>query len=831
MSAVEKQFQNALKAMNGGKSLEAQQLFKNILSTQPNNVAALNLLTIVLMSMERHAEAETFISKAVALNDRSDVSYYNYGLISKKLGKLQQALQQFSLALRINSKVPETWNNRGTVFNDLKQHKNAISDFDQALLLAPDYSDALCNKGKSLSELKRYDEAFAAYDRALALTPGLAEAWLGRGKAYNYLKRYDEALVAFDKALELKPDLAEAWLGRGNILHDFKRHDEAFAAFDQAQAFKPDLAEAWLGRGNLLYGLKHHCEAIAAYDKALAIKPDLAEAWLGRGNIFHQLKRFGEAFAAHDKALASKPDLAEAWLGRGSVLFEFKRYDEALAAYDKAVAFSVDLAEAWLGRGNALYDLKRYGEAFAAFDEALVLKPDLRNAEGVRLDSKMQLCDWTSLDAECAKLIASVKDGKPVASPFFLLGVSSSPEDQLRCAKLWVKEDYPSSQNTMWRGGRYRHDRIRVAYLSADFREHPVSFLIAGMLECHDKSRFEVTAISFGADDHSAILQRLKASVEHFIDAGTLSDEQIVDLARSTEVDILVDLMGFTADSRTGILAGRAAPIQVNYLGYAGTMGAEFMDYILADRLVIPERRREYYSEKVVHLPNSFMASDSRRKKSEHPPGRLECNLPETGFVFCSFNNGFKIRPGIFDIWMRLLRQVDNSVLWLSNTNEIAIRNLRREAENRGVDPGRLVFAKRVPLIEDHLARYELADLFLDTLPYNAHATASDALWAGLPVLTCPGDSFASSVAASLLNAIGLPELVAATLESYERMAIDFAMHPEKLAAVKRKLAENRLTTPLFDTKLFTRHIEAAYTAMYERHQAGLAPDAIVVPN
>jgi len=829
MSNVEKQFQGAIKAMNGGEPREAERLFKNILRTQPTNVAALNLLTVVLMSMERHAEAETFISKAVQLNVRSDVSYYNYGLISKKLGKSRQALEQFSIALGINSKVPETWNNRGTTFNDLEQHENAISDFDRALSLAPDYSEAFYNKGKSLSELKRYDEAFAAYDKALALKPDLAEAWLGRGKTFNHLKRYDEAFAAFDKALALKPVLAEAWLGRGNVLYDRKRRDEAFAAFDQALALKPDLAEAWLGRGNLLYDLKSHGEAFAAYGKALAIKPDQAEAWVGHGNIFHHLKRLGEAFAAYDKALASTPDLAEAWLGRGSVLYELKRYDEALAAFEKAVASKSDLAEAWFGRGSALFDLKRYSEAFAAFDAALALKPDLRGAEGTRLHSKMQLCDWTSFDAECANLMTSVRDGRPVAAPFVLFALSSSPDDQLQCARLWVKEDYSSSKPMIWQGERYGHDRIRIAYLSADFREHPVSFLITGMLECHDTSRFEVTAISLGPDDNSEIRQRLKA-LEHFIDAGALNDEQIVDLARSMEVDILVDLMGFTTDSRTGILAQRAAPIQVNYLGYAGTMGAPFMDYILADRFVIPEEQRGCYSEKVVYLPNSFMANDSRRKKSEHAPRRLECNLPETGFVFCSFNNSFKIQPKIFDIWMRVLRQIDDSVLWLSSTNEIAIHNLRREAKDRGVDPSRLVFAERVPLNEDHLARHELADLFLDTLPYNAHTSASDALWAGLPVLTCQGDTFAGNVAASLLTALDLPELVAATPEVYERMAIDLATHPEKLTVIKRKLAENRLTAPLFDTQLFTRHIEAAYTAMYQRHQAGLAPDAIVVP-
>jgi predicted O-linked N-acetylglucosamine transferase (SPINDLY family) len=351
------------------------------------------------------------------------------------------------------------------------------------------------------------------------------------------------------------------------------------------------------------------------------------------------------------------------------------------------------------------------------------------------------------------------------------------------------------------------------------------------MLECHDKSRFDVSAISLGPDDNSKMRQRLKAAVPRFIDARTFGDEHIANLVRSLEVDILVDLMGFTKDARTEIFAGRPAPVQVNYLGYPGTMGASYVDYIIADRTAIPEEKRGCYLEKVVYLPDSFMGNDTARKISERLPRRSECNLPEAGFVFCSFNNSYKIIPQIFDIWMRILRQVDNSVLWLSKKNETAIRNLRREAQNRGVDPSRLVFAQRLPLNEDHLARHRLADLFLDTFPYNAHTTASDALWAGLPVLTCLGETFAGRVAASLLNAIGLPELITTTPETYEQMAVELATHPERLAVIKHKLAENRLTAPLFDTKLFTKHIEAAYTAMHERDQAGLAPDHIVVLN
>jgi predicted O-linked N-acetylglucosamine transferase (SPINDLY family) len=442
----------------------------------------------------------------------------------------------------------------------------------------------------------------------------------------------------------------------------------------------------------------------------------------------------------------------------------------------------------------------------------------------------MRLCDWSNFDTECDHLIASVKDGKSSAPPFTFLATSSSPEDQLQCAKLWVAEKCPPSRKPAFRGERYTHDRIRIAYVSADFREHPVSHLTAGMFECHDKSRFDVTAISLGPNDNSEMLQRLKASFEHFIDANTYSDDQLADLVTSSEVDILVDLMGFTLGSRTGVFARRVAPIQLNYLGYLGTMGAGYMDYIIADRVVIPETQYDFYAEKIVYLPNSFQPTDRQRPISDKKFTRAEVGLPQDGFVFCCFNTNYKITPDVYDIWMRILKQVPGSVLWLVAEGPTVERNLRNEAAARGVSGERLIFAQRMPLAE-HQARLQLAGLFLDTLPYNAGATATDMLWSGLPVLTRIGDTFVGRMAASLLNAIHVPELIATTPEAYEQMAIDLATHPEKLAAIKNKLAENRLTTPLFDTELFTKHIEAAYSAMHERYQAELSPDHIVIPN
>jgi len=794
MAKPEVLYRNAVNSLNDNKLGDAEKLFRKLLTSQPGHIGALNLLTIVLMRLERYGEAEKFIRIALKINQGSDVSFYNYGIILLKLGRSQEAIEQFNRALGLNSNVCETWNNRGAAFNDTKQYQAAISDFDRAIALNNGYVDAYANKGKSLSELKRYDEAFVALDKALALKPDLENAWLGRGNILSELKRYDDALAAFNKALTLKPDLENAWLGRGNIFGELKRYDDAFAA----------------------------------YDKALALKPDLENAWLGRGNIFYELKRYDDAFAAYDKALALKPDLANAWLGRGNIFSELKHYDNAFAAYDKALALKPDLANAWLGRGNVLEALKRYEDAFAAYDKALALKPNLAGVEGARLHAKMHLCDWNNFDADCMHLISTVRNGDVNTEPFKFLAIPSSSEDQLKCASLWIANKLPDSGHPIWRE-IYDHRRIRIAYLSADFHQHATSYLIAGLFEQHDESCFEVTAISLASNDNSSIRERLQASFERFINAEAQSDEQIANLIKTLEIDILVDLNGFTKDSRTNVLARRSAPIQVSYLGYPGTMSAKYIDYIIADRIVIPEKHSEFYSEKVVRLPNSYQVNDDKRSISERHFTRADVGLPPKGFVFCCFNNNYKVVPPTFDCWMRILKQVEGSVLWLLEDNAKAASNLRKEAVLRGVEAERLIFAKRMPL-PDHLARHRLASLFLDTLPYNAHTTASDALWAGLPVLTCLGETFAGRVAASLLHAIHLPELVTTTLETYEQLAVDLAAHPESLAMIKTKLTQNRLTTPLFDTKLFTRHLEAAYTAMHARHQAGLAPDQIAVP-
>jgi len=700
--------------------------------------------------------------------------------------------------------------------------------FVETLNLAPRSVPTLNNLAIAQYEQGKTDHAALTAQKVLEIDQNNIDAYLTLSTCQKDQQHYDEALKTCQKIISIDPTIVEAHCNLGSCLSKTQKHNEAIASFDRALSLRPDSLEAWLGRGNVFTELKRYNDAFAAYDKALALNGDLAGAWLGRGNVFTELKRYNDAFAAYNKALALKPDLAETWLGRGNIFTELKRYNDAFTAYDKALALKPDLAEAWLGRGNVFIELKQYREAFAAYDKALALKPDLTELEGERLHCKMHLCDWSNFTTDCQHLISSIRNNKINMNPFAFIAISSSREDQLKCAKLWINEKYPTVSKPIWDGDIYRHDKIRIGYVSADFQQHATSDLIAGLFECHDKAKFKTVAISIGPDDGSKTRARLTKAFDSFWDVRLLSDDEIARRIRQNEIDILVDLKGFTRDARTGIFAHRPAPIQVNYLGYPGTMGGNYIDYIIADQTLIPLLHQQDYSEKIVYLPNSYQVNDRKRAISEKAFSREELGLPHDGFVFCCFNNSYKISPEVFDCWMGIIKNVKGSVLWLLEISEPATCNLRMEAKARGIDPDRLVFAKKLPA-PDHLARHRLADLSLDTLPYNAHTTASDALWAGLPVLTQIGETFAGRVAASLLNAISLHELVATTARQYEEIAIELAINPEKLAAIKTKLANNRLSTPLFDTQLFTRHIENAYEAMYERHRMRMPPDHIYV--
>jgi predicted O-linked N-acetylglucosamine transferase (SPINDLY family) len=441
----------------------------------------------------------------------------------------------------------------------------------------------------------------------------------------------------------------------------------------------------------------------------------------------------------------------------------------------------------------------------------------------------LHCCDWRDFQANSAELIKAIEADKDVVLPFDCLAIPSSLDVRLKCSQAWVRRNFASNNHALWYGRGYEHDKVRLGYVSADFRRHPTAFLSAGIFEGHDRSRFDVVGLAIGPNDGSAMRARLEGAFDKFIDCAALTDDAIADRVKAEEIDILVDLNGFTIHARTEIFARRSAPVQVNYLGFPGSMGADFMDYIIADAVLIPPTHQHAYSEKVAYLPHCYQPNDRECHIAERQFTREECALPDQGFVFCCFNNNFKIMPETFDSWMRILARAEGSILWLLKDNQASAENLKRHAADRGIDPSRLIFAERMEL-SDHLARHRLADLFLDTLPYNAHTTASDALWAGLPILTLIGETFASRVAASLLTAVELPELIADSVEQFESVAIELAAVPSKLAAIRDKLARNRLVTPLFDTKRYIGNLEAAFQAMHRRFRDGLRPEHIHLP-
>jgi predicted O-linked N-acetylglucosamine transferase (SPINDLY family) len=437
-----------------------------------------------------------------------------------------------------------------------------------------------------------------------------------------------------------------------------------------------------------------------------------------------------------------------------------------------------------------------------------------------QLYSRMMICDWDAFESALSEIVDKTKQGNAAFSPFPLLPLTDSPDLQLRAAETYAADKYPVQSGLGPIPERTPHERIRIGYYSADYRNHATTYLIAELFEAHDKEKFELIGFSYGPDQKDEMRERVVAAFDRFIDIRDMSDIEVAELSRELEIDIAVDLKGYTEDARSGIFSYRAAPVQVSYLGYPGTMGASYIDYIIADSTVITAESQPYFSESVVYLPGSYQVNDSKRKISERLFTREELGLPDDGFVFCCFNKNYKITPRTFDSWMRILGEVNNSVLWLFEKNDAASANLRKQAERQGIDPGRLIFVTFLPL-DEHLARHRAADLFIDTFPYNAHTTASDALWSGLPVLTCAGESFASRVGASLLNAIEMPELITSTHEEYEALAVELASNPDKLAQVRNKLQDNRMTTPLFDAQLFTQNLEKAYRAMYQKYQTG----------
>lgn len=821
-------FNQAIVHFNNSAFVAAENLCEEVLTANQNNSDALNLLGLIAYRTNRLDRALDLYRKAIKINPLMAAYYSNLALVYQHLGQPEKALDHFNKAIALKSDFADAFCYRGNLLLELRQYDLAISSFQKAIALNSNYADAFYGLGLTQQALNKTTEAIESYKKVVAINPLHWSAHFNIGSIYQSLDYSELALESFNKAVAANSDNPAAFNNIGVILMRMGQFDEALKHLDKALFLNQYYAESYFNKA-LVFEKKNSPEqALMMYDKALFQKPDYLDAYFNKANVLNRLARTEESLACYDILLRLKPNFAEAHFARGNVLNGLNRFDEACSAYDKALLFEPNYAEAYHNRGFTLFTSRKFKQAIADYERALALKPDYEYLLGMYLNAKMMLCDWQSLSENLERLENNILFNKKATVPFALLALCDRPDLHKHAASVYAETKYPEVKSSVRFGVPRPDGKVRVGYYSADFHAHATAFLMAELFEEHDKDKFEIYGFSYGPDSKDSMRQRLVSAFDEFYDVRDKTDEYVANLSRDLGIDIAIDLKGYTQNARTGIFAHKCAPIQVNYLGYPGTMAASYFDYVIADKIVIPPQNQSDYTEKVVYLPCSYQVNDSKRKISRKTFTKEEQGLPESGFVFCSFNNNFKILPATFDLWMQILKEVEGSVLWLLEDNPTAADNLRKEALARGVDSSRLVFAKRVPL-DEHLARHELADLFLDTLPYNAHTTASDALWAGLPVLTQAGKSFASRVAASLVTYVGMPEMIVNSDAEYTETAIQLARNPAQLKKLKAKLAKNKKSSSLFNGESFARHIESAYSAMHASRLAGLLPDVIEV--
>jgi protein O-GlcNAc transferase len=811
-----------------GRIAEAEAVYRSVLARDPRQFEALHLLGLIRYQQGRAGEAHELLSQAIKLRPRSPQALSVLMAVLLALGRLEEALATCDQLIALDTRDLDALYNRAVFLSRLRRFDDALLAFDKVLARDGGSVDALFERGNVLAALSRFDQAIACYEEVLKKAPAHLGALTNRGNALARLGRQKEALACYEELLAVRPGDANALSNRGIMLKDLGRYEEALASCELGLKADPNSIAAWITRGNVLSKLARQEESLASFERALAINPRDIDALNNRGFALTQLRRFGEALATFDRALAIDPASIGVLGNKGVALFAMNRFEDALATFDRALALKPDDAETLYNRGHVLANLMRYDEAVSAWERVLLIDPHHPHALGALAFYRLMLCDWREAEAFDNKLKRALDDERTLVEPFTLLAYSIDPAEQLCYTRRFVRHRIPVVRRLAEVRKPRLGGKIRLAYLSADFRNHATAWLMAELFELHDRSRFEVLGVSYGVDDGSETRRRLLEAFDQFHDVALRSDREAAQILLELGVDIAVDLKGHTQHGRPAILAYRPAQLQVTYLGYPATTGMDFIDYVLADGTVLPFDQQHSYSEKIVHLPNCYQVNDSKRRIAASVPIRSAVGLPETGFVFCSFNNSYKLTPQFFDIWMELLRQIEGSVLWLLQPSDAATRNLCNEASARGVDPSRLVFAPRTETSR-HLARHRLADLFLDNLPVNAHTAASDALWVGLPVLTCMGESFVGRVAASLLKAVGLPELISHSLDEYKALALKLATDRALIAAVRQKLDRNRKTCPLFDTDRLRRDIERAYTTMWDIAGRGQSPRSFVV--
>ncbi len=692
--------------------------------------------------------------------------------------------------------------------NNLQQNINLLK-----LAIESNKNDqyALLDLGVACAQNEKFDDALIIFNE---LSKVLTEVrvFYNLGLIYSLKNEHWLALSNFDLALKISPNDFACLVNKGAAHNDCNEFSKALHCFEKAIKLNDSVAEVWSNKGIALNGLGQFQNALFAYDKAIALNPNYSRAFYNKGICLNRLGQHEDALNHFTQALHQNPNYAEAWLNRGNIHFEKRQYAEALSNFENAISIRPEYAEAWLNKGNIFAELDDHPSAVKCYEKVLAIKPSFNWVPGLLIHANMKMCNWSNFHGHLEKIIYQLNNHHQVIMPFALLSLIDDPKLHKKCSEIYSKKLYPSKDN-LEKKLVIADNKIKIGYFSSDFYKHATSHLIAEIFELHNKDDFEILCFSYGPQIIDEMNMRVRSSVDQFHDVSNKSDSDIASFARSTNIQIAIDLKGYTQDSRPGIFSYRAAPIQVNFLGYPGTMGTNYFDYLLADEQIIPEEFKAFYSEKIAYLPNSYQPNDSKRHISSKALKRGDFELPDEAFVFCCFNNNYKILPEVFSVWMNILDAVENSVLWLLEDNHYAAINLINEAKNRSINPKRIIFAKHLP-IEEHLARHNFADLFLDTFPYNAHTTASDALFSGLPLLTLSGQSFPSRVATSLLMAVDLPEFITESFESYQFKAIELSSNREVLHQAKEKLLNNRTQLELFNSINYTRGLEMTFKKM-----------------
>ena len=743
-------------------------------------------------------------------------------------GKVQEALDQLDPLIEVSPNDAVLLNIRGACYAQIGEPIMAIKQYEKAVEIDPNYSEAYSNLGITLQELDELEKALESFEKAFALKPEKIETANAISTILQEINDPNISINYYKKIIESSPRLYIVHFNLGIAYQELNFVDEAINSYKEALDLHPRFADAYLNLGLILEDSQNSAEALVNLEKAIEIEPDNSVILNNLGITLKSLERIDESIIYFEKAIEFAPDDSSIYYNLGITLRELNRTDDAIKNFDKAILLDPNNGELYFHLGEAYKAKKYHSKALFALEKAYSINPDIAFLLGSIVNTKMDLCLWDDLNDNLNFLTRKISNNEEAVTPFPLLALMDDPKIQLKVSQIYANLNYPYNDDMSPIKPYLNHKKIRLGYFSADFHNHPTMHLMAELFELHDKNKFELVAFSFGPDQKDKWRKRVVKSFYKFIDVSLKSDLEISKLSREMEIDIAINLGGYTQSSRTGVFANLAAPVQVNFLGFPGTMGAKYIDYIVADHSLITSENENHFSEKIVYMPDSYQSNLSVREVSNQILSRQQLGIPEKGFVFSCFNSIHKITPQTFESWMRIMKSVDESVLWLYGNNEDATSNISNIASKYGVDKNRIIYAKNLP-VEEHLNRISKAGLFLDTLPYNAHTTASDALRMGLPVLTLIGNSFASRVAASLLNAVNMPELITTTREQYESLAIELALDSDKLAGIKNKLINNLPKTALFNCQTFTKNLELAFDEMYQKSQSELKPEHIVV--